>query len=247
MLESEEKLQIIKCIYTNIYMMNPSIRVNKSYMIDTDYTYLLMDIMKDIIRRNGIYYKTLKSYTTRDIRSNETDGIDHYFITDKEANDYLSNKDDILAYTKINGNRYFTLKRDLNDCNIYLIDPKAIDGLKSNHSNIRRIYIYCGEETRKSRCYLRSDYHTKFQQRCDDEDEQFSKCEDNKDYDIMIYNEGLYQALTTFNSYIITEMLNNKEDSNILFCIMGRTGSGKDTIINYSIEILDFINQYRYN
>lgn len=54
--------------------------------------------------------KVVKSYTTRPLRPGETESeSDHYFISEK---DYPKYKNDIVAYTEINGYRYFTTEKE---------------------------------------------------------------------------------------------------------------------------------------
>ena len=52
------------------------------------------------------------SYTTRPTRQGETNGVEHHFVTEAEA-DVLIKQHSLAAYTEINGYRYFTLTRQL--------------------------------------------------------------------------------------------------------------------------------------
>ena len=70
--------------------------------------------------------KQVVSYTTRPMRKNEKDGSDHIFISDNELNTY---KDDIEAYTEINGYKYFTTFDIIDHSDIYVIDPNGSDNL----------------------------------------------------------------------------------------------------------------------
>lgn len=80
---------------------------------------------------NKLHLNLVKSYTTRPPRPKELTGeSDHYFITEEE---YETQKDqfDIVAYTEINGFKYFTTEDILNNSDVYVIDPKGIEYLKS--------------------------------------------------------------------------------------------------------------------
>lgn len=70
--------------------------------------------------------KLVKSYTTRPPR-NEKESInskDHIFITEDDVEKY---KDDIAAYTEINGYKYFTTMDQIDECDAYVIDPNGIN------------------------------------------------------------------------------------------------------------------------
>lgn len=75
--------------------------------------------------------KPVISYTTRGKRSPDEGG--HYFVTEK---DYEStNKEDMLAYTKYGDYHYWSLEKDLEDVNCYVIDEYGLKILKSIYGN----------------------------------------------------------------------------------------------------------------
>ena len=186
-------------------------------------------------------YKLVVSYTTRPIRENEIEGREHYFITDKEA-DKLLKENKVIAYTKIGetGYRYFTLENNLVNSNCYIIDPTGIKDLKKRFLELRKrikiIYIYTPSIIRELRAKNnRSDYNTSYKKRCEQEDKQFSEFERNKNYDKVILNVGSFESSV--------ESLVNYMDSvykkDTLFLIVGRTCSGKDSLTNNAIKILN--------
>ena len=84
---------------------------------------------KDTLARALIEHTNLDmlvSYTTRPKRNSETDGVEHYFITEEEYLDNYVTKPK-LAYTEINGYRYFTLEESIKPGKkyIYIIDPNG--------------------------------------------------------------------------------------------------------------------------
>lgn len=88
--------------------------------------------------------KVVKSYTTRPMREGETEqNSDHYFISDDEVKFY---KNQMIAYTEINGYKYFTTTDVLKQSDIYVIDPEGYQFLSKNiekyHLNIKLIPIY---------------------------------------------------------------------------------------------------------
>ena len=97
----------------------------------------------------------LKSYTTRPMRPGEEHCSDHIFIKEDEFQIY---KNSIVAYTEINGYKYFCTKNQLMKADIYVIDPDGYDFLsKQNIAGLRLhpIYISVDSQTRKERFIFR--------------------------------------------------------------------------------------------
>ena len=69
-------------------------------------------------------YRSVVSYTNREKRDTETDGIEHYFVSKEEfAKKYKTCRNDIVAYTKIanesgEGYEYMALIEDVKERNI---------------------------------------------------------------------------------------------------------------------------------
>lgn len=140
------------------------------------------------------------SYTTRPKRDNETDGVEHFFITKEQADEIL-NTSQILAYTKFKnpeneddeGYEYFTTLEGLASSNIYIIDPKGIEYLESNQHlkneiEFISIYIHAPSFIRRYRVRKRSDYKTEYKDRVKSEKKQFQDFVKNKKYDYKIEN-----------------------------------------------------------
>ena len=66
-----------------------------------------------------IELKPIVSYSTRPPRYSEVNGREHYFISDKEADELLETKD-VIAYTKIGNYRYFVTEECIEKGNIYI-------------------------------------------------------------------------------------------------------------------------------
>ena len=66
-------------------------------------------------------YKKLKSYTTRPKRVNE--GDTHVFIDESEVPKYV---DQMVAHTKIGEYHYFATSEQLQENDIYIIDPNGV-------------------------------------------------------------------------------------------------------------------------
>lgn len=77
----------------------------------------------------GIPY--ICSYTTRPIRPNETDGVEHIFVSDSDIPD----KSDMIAYTEFGGYKYWATKQQVDDIVTYVIDEKGFVYLRDNFSD----------------------------------------------------------------------------------------------------------------
>lgn len=135
-------------------------------------------------------YPLVVSHTTRPMRSNETNGVEHWFDSKEEFQNILDNQT-VIAYTKIGEYEYCATLEDIEDNCIYVIDPNGINYLKENFKNevnIVVVYIHCAKELRKERASIRSDYITAWKQRNKDEDRQFTEFEMNREWDYLINN-----------------------------------------------------------
>ena len=84
----------------------------------------------NMLEKDG--YTQISSYTTRPPRyENE---IGHVFISDEEY-DKLEN---IVAFTFYNGYRYCTTLEQINNADIYVVDPDGVKTLVNNHHLIDR-------------------------------------------------------------------------------------------------------------
>ena len=136
-------------------------------------------------RTTNIRLKPIVSYATRPIRENETNGVEHWFITENEAKE-ITGKNNLLAYTYINDPNvpervyeYFTTLDQLGDCNLYIIDPRGIDSLMKYVMNgqidICIIFIDCPRFLRDMRAKKRRDKYAAYKARCANEHHQFQK------------------------------------------------------------------------
>ena len=70
-----------------------------------------------------LHMKVLRSYTTRPMREGENEHTsDHIFISDDEVKLFQGK---IVAYTEINGYKYFVTKDMVMNSDIYIVDPKG--------------------------------------------------------------------------------------------------------------------------
>ena len=159
------------------------------------------DSLATMLKHDG--YKVLKSYTTRPKRINESNT--HIFIKPEDVVQY---KNDMIAYTKIGTYEYFATKQQLIDSDIYIIDPKGIEYLKSKIKNIKFITIFINvpEEERKKRAlYIRKDDPEAVEKRFEAERKQFDNFKLNAGFDYSICNYDLNKAYKILKFIIETE------------------------------------------
>lgn len=165
-------------------------------------------------------YQEVCSYTTRPKRQNEVDGIDHYFLTQDEFTSLrYEQRENVLSYTKIaseeyeNGYEYMTLLNELEKKNIYTIDPRGLEYLKTHFSeklDIVTIYIFAPYEQRKNRALtIRKDTLENFENRVKAEHKQFDIFRNAKDFDYILYNfdgqldncVGIFESILNYESH----------------------------------------------
>lgn len=150
------------------------------------------------------------SNTTRKKRENETNGVEHYFLSNDEFDDIKNNKH-MIAYTKIGNYEYGVAFEDLSDDSVYIIDYNGIKYLRNNIADLPIdlyiIYVSCDFYTRDRRAKTRSDYLTSFMKRNNDENEQFTLQELASDYDYIVNNNN--DVIDVRNMLLCDEVLNN--------------------------------------
>lgn len=142
--------------------------------------------------------KQVKSYTTRPMRTSEKEHperCDHYFISDDEVSKY---SDDMVAYTEINGYKYFTTKEVLMNADVYVIDPAGIDYLKlhtkSSEFEFITIYFRVPKSVAKYRAKERGEDLQGFDSRYASEDKQFRDFENHMAWDYHVLNDHDFGA-----------------------------------------------------
>lgn len=120
--------------------------------------------------------KELQSYTDRPKRYEGETG--HIFVTKEEADEiYLRER--IVAYTEFNGNRYFATMKQLEESDIYVIDPDGLESLVKSYDMITKsiyaIYVLTTERERYERMRNRGDSEEMALQRLSHDREKFNK------------------------------------------------------------------------
>lgn len=78
--------------------------------------------------------KSIESYTTRPPRYEGETG--HIFVSDEE---YETMKDDMVAYTVFNGYRYWATNKQVEDADIYIIDPAGVEYFKKHYKGNKQV------------------------------------------------------------------------------------------------------------
>lgn len=156
-------------------------------------------IAHELVRKG---YKQLLSYTTRPKRAGENDT--HIFITDDEVDQY---KNDMVAYTQIGQYQYFATRQQLEESDLYVIDPVGVKYLKKIVKDIKFITIHISlpEEIRFQRAIRRGDKKGDIIKRFIDESERFKDFVVNGEYDYSITNYDLEKTVDVVKSIIELE------------------------------------------
>ena len=137
-------------------------------------------------------YKVAKSYTTRAKRSELEDN--HYFVT-KEEYDKLPSKIIPVCY---DGNYYCYTKEELENSDIIIAEPSAIDGLASANIQFYSFFFDVDPEVRISRMESRGDSSKEILKRL---------AEDSKSF------WGLSEKLKKNGSFTLIRNLGSPEDT----------------------------------
>lgn len=123
--------------------------------------------MIEIIGKNGsgktylanklydLGFKRSIGYTTRPMRDGEVDGVDYFFITSKQFEEYIVGNS-FIDYKTRNGYYYGILNKNITDNTIFVSgDTKKIEEVTGY--DILRLYVDCDLSNRYSRVLMRND------------------------------------------------------------------------------------------
>ena len=164
---------------------------------------------KDTVARKLPYPKVV-SYKTGPLRNSDVEGVTHFFISDEEM-DALEDKGDLIAWTRTGDIRYCaTVDQLKKDISIYIINPDGVRWFKENYKgedlNIIVIGLYLDLETRQSRCRLRSDFESTFENRVLAEQNDYDRFRLDGEFDYMIKNEDSNKTAFAIYSILNTEV-----------------------------------------
>lgn len=145
------------------------------------------------------------SYTTRPKRDYETNGKEHWFISEEQAADIIKNET-VLAYAKKpSGVEYFTTVESFKETKIvYIVDPEGIDWLRKNSSIINKVRLfvvelYAKDEDIESRIRARGDDWDTYLKRIENEKEEFERFHESGNPNVSI--DALLPIEQVFNKF----------------------------------------------
>lgn len=189
--------------------------------------------------------KTVKSYTTRPKRDNNDN--DHIFITPDEAKTFT----DRVANTTINGYEYFSTREQVENSDIYIIDPIGVYELCKNmpDTEFALIYITAKPETSRTFALNRTENtineNTVYDSRRKDEDAEFTDFEKRlcnnenlPDNIVMTYqfeNEFTQECITGYAAAILNQHAKHKHMEKLIKEMIdaGRMRVNNENLIMY--------------
>lgn len=94
----------------------------------------------ELLKEIGMTYGP--SYATREIRNNETNGIDYNFISREEFEKMISNRE-FIEYNYFNNNYYGTTKNQFyKNANLFILSPNVIESLSEKDRNESYIIFF---------------------------------------------------------------------------------------------------------
>ena len=151
--------------------------------------------------------KAIVSYTTRPRRTNE--GDTHIFVDDSV---YEQMKDNLAAYTEINGFRYWTTIEQIYDNDIYIIDHNGLETLENlglEDIDLCSIYINVPIDIRLERALYRGDSLEDFFSRNKSEMRQFIQMKAAGGFDYAISNLNEDKAYAVLKYIVEVETVQN--------------------------------------
>lgn len=149
-------------------------------------------------------YRQLFSTTTRPRRTPNEDT--HVFVTEEEANKMTER----VAETVIDGYQYFATKGQLDESDIYVIDPRGLDCVCKNapETPLYVVYVEASQDTRLNRAKRRAADSVAaekiFYSRQADEDAQFSA------FEALIQDKDAFQK--AYPTTRVLRILSNNSD-----------------------------------
>lgn len=173
------------------------------------------DYLANLLKEKGM--TQVLSYTTRPKRS--TDENTHIFITPEEAATFT----DKVATTVINGYEYFATRKQVEENDIYIIDPNGLHELMDNMPDTPFLIIYLksGTEQAKEKAAGRSADPEKekavFDARRESEDDQFTKFEAELKGDVVGHSYFFIRVENTYQPDVFDELVTQIENMRRVF------------------------------
>ncbi|MBQ3000891.1 MAG: AAA family ATPase [Bacilli bacterium] len=119
--------------------------------------------------------KKLVTYTSRNMRPNEVQGVDYHFISVEDFEKKIK-EDFFIEYVNYNGNYYGTSKEGLDSDKVVILEPTGLKHYLEVAKDLVKIcYLRCPKEVRYQRMVVRGDSEEVINKRIDSDDVVFSK------------------------------------------------------------------------
>ena len=144
----------------------------------------------------------LNSYTTRPQRYPDERG--HTFVTGLTFDQIKEQFPERVAETIFDGNMYWATRQQIDESDLYVIDPYGVGTLKANYhgwKNIRVIYLKCPKFERVRRMRKRGDTDEQIEARIKHDEAAFADAMNVAD--TVIYNDMLDRGLLDVWAYIL--------------------------------------------
>ncbi len=119
--------------------------------------------------------KKLVTYTSRNMRPNEVQGVDYHFISVEDFEKKIK-EDFFIEYVNYNGNYYGTSKEGLDSDKVVILEPTGLKHYLEVAKDLVKIcYLRCPKEIRYQRMVARGDSEEVINKRIYSDDIVFSK------------------------------------------------------------------------
>lgn len=151
-------------------------------------------------------YSKIISYTTRQPRSNEANGVDYHFI-DESKFDELKKQDFFVETATYNGWHYGTAKKDCTNDKIVVLTPHGLRQIKKiNDINVTSFYIKVPRRDRLIKILQRGDNIDESYRRNLSDVGQFDGVEDEVDY--VIKNDNYKFSIEQMGEFVQQKIIN---------------------------------------
>lgn len=156
--------------------------------------------------------RRIVTYTTRNRRKNEIDGVDYVFKTTEEF-EALIRQEAFLEYATVHGNYYGTPKREVFECIdqgfdvVLVIDVQGMRQVKACFPQAIAIFILPPSlEELIQRMRIRGENHEEIQKRLKTASSEFPAW---REYDYIVINDSLEKAKNEIKCIILSNRLKN--------------------------------------
>ena len=130
---------------------------------------------------NWLGFKRIVTYTTRQPRQNEKEGVDYYFIDEAEFK-RLDKKGFFAETAEYNGWKYGSAKKDYTNNTVAVLTPRGLRSVKRNGVKCTSIYLDVPRRDRLIKCLSRQDNIEEAYRRSLSDVGQFDGIADEVDY-----------------------------------------------------------------